>query len=71
MQEGDSRKLNFEGLEMQKWNIATDTDRRADEKNEVILSSFHGYFSYQKRRDSLEGSLDQVFFSAELEFPKI
>ena len=24
-----------------------------------------------KRKDSLEGSLDQVFFASELEFPKI
>ena len=71
MQEGNSTKLNFEGIEMQKWNIATDRARRADEKNGVILSSYHGYFSHQKRKDSLEGSLDRVLFSAELEFPKI
>ena len=25
-------KLNFEGLEMQKWNISTDTAQRADGK---------------------------------------
>ena len=36
MQKGDSTKLNFEGLEMQKWNIPTDRARRADEKNGVI-----------------------------------
>ena len=27
--------------------------------------------SHKKRKDSLEGSLDQVLFAAELEFPKI
>ena len=48
-----------------------DRARRADEKNGVILSSYHGYFSHQKRKDSLEGSLDRVLFAAELEFPKI
>ena len=49
----------------------TDRARRADEKNGVILSSYHGYFSHQKRKDSLEGSLDRVLFAAELEFPKM
>ena len=44
MHEGDSTKLNFEGFEMQKWNIAMDWSRRADEKNGAILSSYHGYF---------------------------
>ena len=29
-------ELNFEGLEMQKWNILTDMDQRLDEKNVVI-----------------------------------
>ena len=29
-------KLNFEGLEMQKWNIPTDRAQRADGKNGVI-----------------------------------
>ena len=29
--------LNFEGLEMQKWNIPTDRAWRVDEKNGVIL----------------------------------
>ena len=31
-----------------KWNIAMDRAWRADEKNGVILSSYHGYFSHQK-----------------------
>ena len=35
-------KLNFEGLEMQKWNIPKDTAQRINEKNGV--SSV--YFSY-------------------------
>ena len=38
MQVGDSIKLNFEGLEMQKWNIPADRARKADEKNGVKLS---------------------------------
>ena len=29
-------ELNFEGLEMQKWNIPTDRTQKADEKNGVI-----------------------------------
>ena len=32
----DSMELNFEGPEMQKWNIPTATDQRVDEKNGVI-----------------------------------
>ena len=36
MQEGDSTKLNFEGLEMQEWNMPMHRARRADEKNGVI-----------------------------------
>ena len=36
MQEGDSTKLNSEGLEMQKWSTPTDRARRADGKNGVI-----------------------------------
>ena len=44
MQQGNSTKLNLEGLEMQKWNTATDRARRADEKKWVILSSYLGYF---------------------------
>ena len=73
IQEGDPTKLNFEGLEMKKWTILTDRAQRADEKNGAILSSYHGYFivSHQKRKASLEGSLDRVLFVAELEFPKI
>ena len=29
---GDHMKLNFEGLEMQKWNIRTDGAQKVDEK---------------------------------------
>ena len=29
-------ELNFEGLEIQKWNIPTDTTQRVDKKNGVI-----------------------------------
>ena len=36
MQDGDSTELNFEGLEMEKWNIPTDRTRRTNEKNGVI-----------------------------------
>ena len=36
MQRGDHIKLNFEILEMQKWNIPTDKTQRVDEKNGVI-----------------------------------
>ena len=36
MQRGDHIKLNFEILEMQKWNIPTDKAQRVDEKNGVI-----------------------------------
>ena len=50
MQEGDSTKLNFEGLEMQKWNIPTDSARRADEKKWGYLSSYHGYFIVIRNR---------------------
>ena len=32
MQRGDPMELNFEGLEMQKWNIPTDGALRVDEK---------------------------------------
>ena len=35
------------------------------------LISSHTYHSHKKRKDSLEGSLDQVLLAAELEFPKI
>ena len=34
--ERGSLEQNFEGLEMQKWNIPNDTAQRADEKNGVI-----------------------------------
>ena len=30
-------ELNFEGLEIQKWNIPTNRTRRVDEKNGVIF----------------------------------
>ena len=33
---GDHMELNFEGLEIQKWNIPTDRAQRFDEKNGVI-----------------------------------
>ena len=33
---GEPMELNFEGLEMQKWNISTDKAQRVDEKNGVI-----------------------------------
>ena len=33
---GDYMKLNFEGFEMRKWNIPTDTAQRVDQKNVVI-----------------------------------
>ena len=33
---GDPKKLNFEGPEMQKWKISTDTAQR-------VLSSYHVY----------------------------
>ena len=35
----DSMELNFEGPEMQNWNIPTDTAQRVDEKNGVICSA--------------------------------
>ena len=33
MQKGDPMELNFEGLEMWKWNIPTDRAQRVHEKN--------------------------------------
>ena len=36
MQKGDPMELNFESLEMQKWNIPTDRSQKVDEKNGVI-----------------------------------
>ena len=36
MQKEDLMELNFEGLEMQKWNMRTDRAQRVDEKNGVI-----------------------------------
>ena len=37
MQRGDPIELNFEGLEIQKWNIPTNWARRVDQVNGVIL----------------------------------
>ena len=34
--ERDPMELNFEGFEMQKWNIPTDSAQRVDGKNGVI-----------------------------------
>ena len=39
--------------------------------NNQNLSLSRLQHSHNKRKDSLEGSLDQVLFAAELEFPKI
>ena len=36
MQKGDPIEVNFEGLEMQKWNIPTDRVLRVDKKNVII-----------------------------------
>ena len=36
MQRGNPMELNFEGLKIQKWNIATDGTQRVDEKNGFI-----------------------------------
>ena len=36
MQRGDPVELNFEGLEMQKWNKPTDRTQRVDDKNGAI-----------------------------------
>ena len=36
MERGDPMKLNFEGLEMQKWNIPRDKTQKADKKNGII-----------------------------------
>ena len=35
-QRGHLMELNFEGLEMQKWNVLTDIVQIVDENNEVI-----------------------------------
>ena len=43
MQEGESKKLNCEGLEMQKWNNQRIELEEQMKKNGVILSSYHGY----------------------------
>ena len=37
MQRGDSIELNFQGLEMHKWNISTQRAGRVDDKNGVIV----------------------------------
>ena len=36
-------ELNFEGLEMEKWNIPTDRAQRVDGKNWSHLSSYYVY----------------------------
>ena len=36
MQSGNLMELNFEDLEIQKWNISTDRAQKVDEKNGVI-----------------------------------
>ena len=36
-------ELNFEGLEMQKWNVSTDRGWRVDKKNGVIFFSCRVY----------------------------
>ena len=36
MQSGNLMELNFEDLEIQKWNIPTDRAQKVDEKNGVI-----------------------------------
>ena len=71
MQEGDSTKLNFEGLEMQKSNIPTDRARRADEKKNGVICLVIMVISQSSETDSLEGSLDRALILVELEFPKI
>ena len=40
----DPMKLNFEGLEMQKWNIPTDRTQGVDEKNRIICLVNHVYY---------------------------
>ena len=37
----------------------------------ILERLFESYHSHKKRTDSLEGSLDQVLFAADLEFSKI
>ena len=36
MESGNPMKLNFEGLEMQKWNMPTDIPQKVDGENGVI-----------------------------------
>ena len=36
MQSGNTMELNFEGLQMQKWNILSDRAQRVHDKNRVI-----------------------------------
>ena len=48
-------ELNFEGLEIQKWNIPTDRTQRVDEKNGVIcliIMLTHGSFFVFSADDS-------------------
>ena len=37
MERGDTKELNFEGPEMQEWNIPTDRAHRTDEKMECFV----------------------------------
>ena len=41
MQSGDLMELSFEGLEMEKLNITTDSVQRVDEKKWGRLSIYH------------------------------
>ena len=36
MQWGDTKELDFEGLDMQKWSAPADRDQRADKKKGII-----------------------------------
>ena len=48
MQKKDPMELNFEGLEMEKWNIATDRAPRVDGKSGVICQVImftHGFMA--------------------------
>ena len=40
MQSGNTMELNFEGLQMQKWNILSDRAQRVHDKNRVICLVF-------------------------------
>ena len=40
---GEPMELNFEVLEVEKWNILTDKAQQLDEKNCIHLSIYHVY----------------------------